>query len=50
MTDEQNTEVPATQANEPKSDDLQSAPAASPAPTQDADEQEKSDEPEQAAS
>ena len=50
MTDEQNAEVPATQAAEPKSDDQQGASATSPTQEQADGEEEKSDTPEQSTS
>ncbi len=50
MTDEQNAGVPAAQSNEPAADDQQGADVTSPAPEQADAEQEKSGEPEQAAS
>ncbi len=50
MTDEQDAQVPAAQATESTSDDQKDADVTSPAPEQADAEQEKSGEPEQAAS
>lgn len=50
MMDEQNQQAPAASAEDQKSDDQQTAPAASPAPAQEGAEPEKAPSDEQPAS